>query len=759
MVRQFLVFVAAVLCLTSARADEPSYQLPELSVFGMTPVLGSGIDKDRVPSNLQVVDPAQLKATNPASVADMLNTGLGSVSTADYQGNPLQPSLSFRGFTASPTLGEPQGLAVYQNGMRLNEAFGDLVNWDMNPSFAVDKIQVMPGANPVFGLNALGGAVVLKMKDGFSNPGSTAEIAGGSFGRARAMAETGQQSGPVAFYGGVSAQTDDGWRQSSPSKLIQSYNDVAVRKGDLDLGMGVTLAASSLAGLASTPIQLLQQSRSAVMTGPDLTQNAVAALEFRGSDQLSDSTSIQGNLYYRHLRSRTPNGNGSGFSACGDSHGRLCDSDGAVVTDRAGNPLSSTLGATGVINTTLTVSDGLGGGAQVSHEREIAGYHNAIVVGTSADQGWTDYHVTTELGQLSSARQVAGSDIFLGGPAYNLGLGAQNAYYGVYFTDTLSLTDRLFLTGAGRFNTASLHLHDQMGSGLDGDHHYQRFNPSLGVTWQIAGGLTSYVNYSEANRVPTAAELSCADPTRPCRVPNAFLSDPDLRQVVSRSVELGARGKAALGGAGKFEWSLAGYAARNDDDVIFVSSGAVIGSGYFANAGATERQGLEAGARLSLERWTLSANYGLVRAVFASDLALQSPFDIAADANGNIHVRPGDRMPGIPLHALKLRGNYAVSQDLSVGADASLSSDRVLRGDESNSMPKIPGYALVGADVTYKPISGVEAFLKVQNLFDRKFATAGIVGDPTGLFPAFTDPRFLTPGEPRSFWAGTRVTF
>jgi len=495
------------------------------------------------------------------------------------------------------------------------------------------------------------------------------------------------------------------------------------------------------------------------MTGPDLTQNALAAVDLRGNYQPSDSISLQGNIYVRHLRSRTPNGNASGASACVGNPNQLCDGDGTVMTDRTNTPLSSQLASTGIINTTLTNSDGMGASAQVSDDRNLVGLHNAAVVGASTDRGWTDYLDSSELGTLSLARQVTGDGIFLGGPAYNVGLNAQNIYYGLYFTDTLSLTDKLHLTGAGRFNRADVTLRDQLGTGLDGAHRYQRFNPSLGVSWQVMKGLTSFVNYAEASRVPTPAEMSCADPALPCRVPNAFASDPNLQQVVSHTIEVGGRGKIGLGETDKAEWSLSAYDSRNANDIIFISSGSVIGTGYFSNVGATERQGLEANLDIALGRWSWHASYGLVRASFESNLAIQSPFNSAADSSGNIFVHPGDRMPGIPLHSLKLGGAYSLSDFWSVAGEAKLSSGRHLRGDESNSMPQIPGYGVLNLSSIYKLHPNAEAILRIQNVLDQHYATAGALGDPTLLFPRYTDTRFETPGEPRSFWIGLRFMF
>lgn len=84
------------------------------------------------------------------------------------QGNPFQPDLNFRGFTASPLLGTPQGLSVYMDGVRLNQPFGDVVSWDLIPRSVIGSIALMPGSNALFGLNTLGGALAIQTKDGLN---------------------------------------------------------------------------------------------------------------------------------------------------------------------------------------------------------------------------------------------------------------------------------------------------------------------------------------------------------------------------------------------------------------------------------------------------------------------------------------------------------------------------------------------------------------------------------------------------------------
>lgn len=140
-----------------------------LTVMKVTasPVLSHGVDVNKVPAHIQVVTAEQLEAAQSLSLADYMNQHMGSVFVNETQNNPLQPDVYYRGFSASPLLGLPQGLSVYLNGVRFNEPFGDTVNWDLIPSNAIDSMALMSGSNPLYGQNTLGGAIAVKSKTGF----------------------------------------------------------------------------------------------------------------------------------------------------------------------------------------------------------------------------------------------------------------------------------------------------------------------------------------------------------------------------------------------------------------------------------------------------------------------------------------------------------------------------------------------------------------------------------------------------------------
>ena len=288
----------------------------QVDVVGVTPLPGSRIPRERLPAAVSVIEGADLAARGAASMADALNERLGSVTLEGATTNIFQPTLRFRGFTASPLLGLPQGVAVYQNGVRINEPFGDTVQFDLFPQFAIDRVQLSAGADPTYGLNALGGALALDLKNGFDNAGFSGEVSGGSFGRYTATAEYGANHGRWAFYTGATHFSETGWRTASPSEVTQAFADVGYRDDGVDAGISVTYADTSLTGNAAAPVELLDVNRSAVFTFPDRTDNRLAFVQGRADVAASDTWSVQVTGYYPRLDRRTLNGDEAEFGVC-----------------------------------------------------------------------------------------------------------------------------------------------------------------------------------------------------------------------------------------------------------------------------------------------------------------------------------------------------------------------------------------------------------------------------------------------------------
>jgi len=191
----------SIACVTSATAasaqsrsgENPAaaLEMPTVEIVGTTPLPGIGTPLRDVPANVQIYTSEDLAGQRQANFTDYLEQNPTGMASNAAQGNPFQPDINFRGLSASPLLGTPQGVSMFQDGVRINEPFGDVVNWDLIPQSAIASIQLIPGSNPAFGLNTLGGAAAVYTKSGAQYPGGNIELTGGSFGRRSAALEWG----------------------------------------------------------------------------------------------------------------------------------------------------------------------------------------------------------------------------------------------------------------------------------------------------------------------------------------------------------------------------------------------------------------------------------------------------------------------------------------------------------------------------------------------------------------------------------------
>jgi iron complex outermembrane receptor protein len=730
------------------------------------------VDQDKIPSNVQSLSAADFSSTTTPDLLQAMERALPGVALSDQTGNQFQLDLNYRGFIASPVIGTPQGLAVYQNGVRINEVFGDTVNWDLIPQNAINGMTLVP-SNPVYGLNAIGGALSLQMKNGFTYHGVEGEVNGGSYGRVGTSVQAGGEVGNLSGYIAADAIDDAGWRDDSASSLRRVYMDLGARGDQTEFHVTFTGADNNFGAAAATPVQLLAQDWSSVYTIPQTTQNQLAFLTASASWKPSDTWTYQANAYFRNFSQTHVDGNGTDAqnSGCPDPtvvcfpnlNGTVSN---LITTTGQTVPATGLLGTSvlGEIDRTWTTTNSFGGSVQAASSEKVLGHENNFVVGISVDRGLVQFSTTSELGTVNANQFpfVQGSGLFIDQPSGDVapvGLGATTLYSGVYATDTFDVTPRFSITGGGRFNFAQITLTDELGNDalLNGNHDYMHFNPMIGATYKLTPNVTLYGDFSEANRAPTPLELGCSNPLQPCLIDNALVGDPNLNQVVTYTFEAGLRGRFDIA-KGQLNWSVGAYHALNTDDIINVAS-PIPGHEYFENAGDTLRQGIEASATYKWDRWNLYANYTYVDATFRDYLTLSSPFNPYADANGNIFVAPGDHLTGIPDFRFKLGGEYRISDPWKLGADLNVIGSQYLVGDESNQNPKVPAYWVVNLHTSYKLWDGVEVFGLVRNLFDQHYYTYGTFFDTTTTpYLNLTDPRTFLPGMPFAAYVGVRGT-
>jgi len=746
-----LAWTALIACGPAAHAQNvPMATLPPVEVVGTTPLPGTGVPKDQIPSNVQTADGKRLRQLQSLNLPEFMASQLASVNINETQGNPFQMDLNYRGFTASPLLGTPQGLSVYLDGVRINEPFGDVVNWDMIPSAALASVTLLPGSNPLFGLNTLGGALVLKTKSGDTHPGGELEVRGGSFGRVSSEFSYGRTLGEHGhLFAALGSFDEDGWRDFSPSRVRQLFLKGGERAPGYSWELSVLHGESRLIGNGPLPESMLAQRQSQVYTRPDTTDNRVTMLSLNATRQLGHGLELASTLYTRRVHAATVNGD---------------------LNDAYDPP---TVPESAIEHRTRTRERGEGLALQLS---QTVGAHR-LSVGLTYDHARNDFEQSEAVGELDSTRAVGVTQ----DAQVTALIAGTNRSASVFASDIVTLAPGLNLTLSGRYNDTRVRTTDLgrstlgLDTALDGAGRFTKFNPAAGLTWQITPALTAYGGFSQGNRAPSPIELGCSDPEHACVLPNALQGDPPLKQVVSRTLEAGVRGSVGT----DLRWNASVFRTDNRDDLLFVGNGR--SAGYFANFGRTLRQGLELGVsqHSSMLDWSLSYSY--LRASFESSACLVSASNSSAGASpacaaDEIEVRPGNRLPGLPAHSAKLTLDTRPLPNWSVGAQLAAYSSQFARGNENNAQQadaagsfgagKIGGYALVNLTTNWKLGGGWELFAKVSNLFDRRYASGGLLAenafDPRGnlLAPAdWRNEQFVAPGAPRALWVGARWSF
>ena len=747
--------------LAQAQTVAPA-ELGTIDVIGVAPAQGAELPESLLPYNVQSAGSADFERAQVLDATDYLNRRAAGVSISAVQGNPLQPDLQFRGFSATPLLGGSEGVSVYVDGVRVNEVFGDTVNWDLIPEEAMAKLSLLSGANPLFGLNTLGGAIRIQTKNGFTDPGLHAEIYGGSFGRSETTIADGGNDGTWGWYALGNHFEERGWRDLSNSNVGMFLGTASWRGDQASLDLHLTHAQSKLGGNGAQSVELLALAPDSIFTAPDRTQNFHSGVTAQGTWQLNRETSLAATLFVRQVNTRVYNGDVSDLAACTPDASLRCNDDGTPALDQNGNGIPTAFDA--INNIGVRKQRSAGASLQAIFKQPLLGRDNQFVSGMDIDDGRVNYNAFTAASYLSplaadrfSQHTAANTGVLLPDQALAVHSADNNA--GVYVTDTWSITERLALTASARYNRTRIDVTDRSGRDpdLDGRHAFERLNPAFGATYQLEKSVNVYAGLSASTRAPTPVELTCASPTAPCKLPNDFAADPDLRQVVARSVEAGVRGTLAPGDDALLHWQSGVFRTTNAHDVLFqATGGAQSNDGFFANVGDTRRQGVEfaLNGRFFDARLYAYANYTLLDATFRTPFIEHSANHPMANGDGMIAVARGERIPGIPRSALKLGADYQLTRAFDLGCDVVYNSARWLRGDEANELRPLGGYALLNVRGNWHFGGHLTLFARVENVFNRRYASFGTLGDARALYPQIGDARFVTAGAPRAGWIG-----
>ncbi|HEV7777155.1 MAG TPA: TonB-dependent receptor [Luteibacter sp.] len=763
---------------TAIAADGPQITTLPTVLVSPSSMPGPGIDPNHLPYQVQRVDASALKDSQATNVVGYLSGSLTGVNINDVQGSPFQSDITFHGYRASPTLGAGQGLSVYLDGVRMNEPFGDIVSWDVLPEAAIESLTLMPGANPLFGLNTLGGALVFTTKSGLTSPGFDADVSYGSYARRRVDLSYGVSNAQGwHFFGAGTYFDENGWRKQSAGHLGNVYLKAGRHTEANDWDVSLLAVDSKLVGNGLLPAQrydgdagtfangLYERNRRDIYTAPDVTRNRVDQLSTHFTHRFSDEIALTALAYARRSRRDTVNGDVSDdYEDYVDDCGAGFDASGAPLDDDCGFTRDQGAAlADSVFNTTRTRQNGEGAALNLTGNR---GAHQWIL-GATFDRSTVSYSQYDEDALLDEANRVVypipGAE-----RTFFSGVSGSTRAWSVFASDTWAVTPTTHITGSARWNAVHQDntLSTDDGTQPAASHSYTKFDPALGLTQDIGHDITLFANASQSNRTPTVIELGCADPDAPCRLPTGLQADPDLKQVVTRAYEAGARWH---GGAGM---TLSGeiYRTDNRNDILFLRA-PLSQQGYFANVGRTRSEGMDLDLGQHVGRLSWHLGYSLLLATYQSSGSLQA-------GERTIDLRPGMRIAGLPRHSGKLTVDWQATPAWSIGADMQVYSGTVTSGNEDGRIDDdlalrqdwgTAGYALVDLRTAYQPNDTWEFYLKVSNLFDRRYESYAQIADddlPDGqlIRPQIAPgdaptTRFVAPGTPRLFSAGVRLHF
>ena len=572
---------------------------------------------------------------------------------------------------------------------------------------------------------------------------------------------------------------EDGWREQSPSNVGQVFGKFGWKTVKTDLSLTVSYAGNTLTGNGLQDPRLLATDYASVYSVPDSTTNHATFLNLAGSHHVSRSLTVTGNAYFRDIRATTVNADINDDSLDESVYQpNAADIQALTAAGYTGFPTSGANSANtpypswrciaqaleldepdekcdGLLTTTLTTQDNFGASGQATWLTGPAGRHNQFTAGAALDRSVVNYSQLSQFGYLNPDKTVTTVNAFADGTTNvdgvpfdtRVNLHGTPGTVSVYGTDTLSIGNAWHATVSGRYNRTTINNTDRLNPGggpgsLDGNYAFGRLNPAVGLTFTPSRVLNAYAGYSEGSRAPTSIELGCADPTQPCRLPNALAGDPPLNQVVTHTWEAGVRGGSGPG----FNWSVGAFRSENHNDILFVTSEQT-GFGYFKNFAETRRQGVEVNMNGRISRVTVGGGYTFLDATYQSTETVDGVGNSTNDAalggtpglDGTIQIQPGDRIPLIPRQMLKVFADARVTSKASLDLDLISMASSYARGNENNQdqpdgvyyigAGTAPRYTVVNLGAHYQVSRALQLIVEVNNLFNERVLHGGATRD------------------------------
>ena len=704
--------------------------LPELRVEVGRLRTGS-VPVAEVPFPIQIISGSNVRGATGSSIANAL-TGTAGLNLTNQTGSASQPDIRLRGFALSPIVGVPQGVSVFVDGVRVNEADASQVHLSLIPGGAVDRVELIRGSVGAFGRNSLAGALNIVTLRG-QDRSADMEMEGGSFGLLRGTARASESVG--AFDGFVTALYDrsNGWRQLSSSVERSLFAKIGGRGERTDAWLSYSFASHRLEGPGPLPESWLDGGP----LPPDITDPPDDRRELQ-------YTGGSGDLFVprlHFLNARVERQLDDVWTLQASAYGRLVDfrqsNDNATEPDALGLTDIRTLGST----------------AQAS-------YQPSDRLMATAGAEWTRNDVEIEI------RELPNQAFPLVVPATTERLETDENNVGAFLEAWWRARPTVSLYGSLRFDYVKLPVRDLLDPSGSGLNTFAQWSGGVGISKRLDQAWNAFASYGRGFRAPVILEVMCADPNDPCQLPFELGPDPPLKPVISDTWQAGFRMTRIRSQA-----EVAVYWSEVRDDIFNVTDLDTPTRGFFTNLDRTRRVGMEASLSVvpfSSLPLTVRTAMGWTRATFESEAILSAPFLDDDDETGGTgdpmadgdptppQVEPGDRFPMVPI----LTANLGLRYDLSATVfelTGGWVGGQFLVGDEGNdaTLGKLEGYALLGVSVE-RSFGATVLYLRVTNLLDTDYRTFGILTEnvrgPTGGVE-----RFLTPGQPAMWIAGMKI--
>ncbi len=790
--------------VTRGISMEIGSQAAKVDVVSETPLAGTDLQINQIAAPVQTATAADIENSGALDLGDFMNRGLNGVYRQRNAGNPFQPDVNYRGYTASPSA-RHAGRYFGVRGRRAAESAvrrrGELGSDPEGRDFGNDTDSRI-------------GSAIRTEHAGRSNLGDHQERphqSGMGWGCAVWQQRTQGGGGRVGRRQSHGVQLvscrglgfhESGWRYDSPSDVRQGFARLGWRTSKTDLALTMSYAYNTLLGNGVQDYRLLAANYTSGYSVSDSTANRSPSFNFIARHSFSDNLTFTGNAWYRNIRTETINPNFNGDVVGNDIYQPTPDeqavlaaagytgfpTSGANITNTpfpywaciaeaitpGGSPDST---CDGVNVYSKEVQNEYGFSGQFTWITNPAIGRNQFAAGASIDRNNITYSQTTDFSYVLPNYSFVSVPAWQDGSTVDgdgnpidtqVGFKGHAPNWSLYFADTLTLGKKVNVTVSGRYNYDRVNNLDLLNpiagvGSLTGDYTFQRFNPAVGITWSPIASVNAYARFAQGSRAPTSIELGCADPNAPCSLPNSLSSDPPLQQVVTDTWEVGLRGKPEIARFHNLSWNVGAFRDENHNDILFIAA-PEIGTGYFQNFAKTLREGVDADldGRIGPVTWGfdwtfLSATYQSVETLDGSANNTNSVALLGYPGlDGNITVHPGNRIPVIPKHTGKAYAIWQATHKLMFEMNEVIASSSYARGNENNAYtadgvyyvgPGVsPGYAVTNFRAHYDLTRHLQLAVQIDNLFNREYYTAAWLSNTVltaqGAFQSMAFPAY-----------------